>query len=87
MTDIDTLQGLGFSVDDSGVLVAPKDSRVSLTPIGTFFELKIHLSGGGTTIIAVLSKSALKITRAEETMSEIDTSAMITGTSRKGRPW
>ena len=85
-TDV-VLVSLGFSQGDDGVLVAPKDSRVTLTPIGTFFELRVSL-GDGNAIVAVLSKSAIKITR-EGAPSEavVDVDSLISGTPRKDRPW
>jgi hypothetical protein len=44
------------------VLVAPKESRVTLAPIGNFCARRISL-GDGNAVVAVLSKSALKIAR------------------------
>jgi len=40
MSDRD-LMAIGFVADNDGVLVASKDSRVKLAPIGQFYELKI----------------------------------------------
>jgi hypothetical protein len=56
MSDRDLL-ALGFSQGDDGVLVAPKDSRVMLAPIGQFYELRVSL-GDGNAVVAVLSKTA-----------------------------
>jgi hypothetical protein len=47
---------------NDGVLTAPADSRVKLAPTGAFYELRISLADGNA-IIAVLAKSAVKITR------------------------
>jgi len=56
-----TLVALGFALADDGVLVAPSDSVVTLAPIGQFYELRISINGNA--VAAVLSKSAIKITR------------------------
>jgi len=61
LPQIDALLALGFVLADDGTLVAPSDSAVTLTPIGSFLELRILRDGNAVT--AVLSKSALKITR------------------------
>jgi hypothetical protein len=58
-----TLVALGFVRGDDGVLYAPTDSVVSLAPVGGFLELRIVL-GDGNAITAVLSKAALKFSRA-----------------------
>jgi hypothetical protein len=54
MSGRDSLLAIGFVAGDDGVLNAPKDCRVKLTPIGTFYELRISI-GDGTTVLAVLS--------------------------------
>jgi len=61
MSDRDLI-AIGFSQGDDGVLVAPKDSRVRFEPVGAYYKMRISL-GGGNAVIAVLAKSALKITR------------------------
>jgi hypothetical protein len=58
----DALIALGFDLADDGTLHAPIGSRVSLTPTGQFFELRIHLADGNMAM-AVLHKAALKISR------------------------
>jgi len=55
------LAALGFTRTDDGTLTAPADSVVTLTPTGAFFELRISIDGNA--VLAVLSKSAIKITR------------------------
>jgi hypothetical protein len=57
------LLALGFDLANDGTLVAPSDSAVTLTPIGNFFELRI-ISVDGNAVTAVLSKAALKFSRA-----------------------
>jgi hypothetical protein len=86
MSDIDhTLQALGFVADSNGVLAAPAGSRVTLTPISQFYELRVSL-GDGNAVVAVLAKSAVKISREGATSSpEIDVDALISGPKR--RPW
>jgi len=64
MSDRDLI-AMGFSQGNDGVLVAPKDSRVRLEPVGAFYKMRISL-GHGNAVIAVLAKSALKITREEK---------------------
>ena len=56
------LKAVGFAPDDDGSLQAPDGSTTVLTPTGNFYELRIVLADGNA-IVAVLSKSALKITR------------------------
>jgi hypothetical protein len=58
LPQIDALLALGFTLADDGVLTAPADSCVTLTPIGNFLELRISIHGSAVT--AVLSKTALK---------------------------
>jgi hypothetical protein len=53
---------VGFTAGNDGVLHAPSDSRVRLAPIGQFYELKISLRDGNA-LVAVLPKSAIRITR------------------------
>jgi hypothetical protein len=56
---------LGFARASDGTLVAPSDSDITLTPTdGNFYELRITLADGNA-VIAVLSKSALKIARED----------------------
>jgi hypothetical protein len=55
------LTALGFTRTADGTLVAPADSVVTLTPTGAFFELRISIDGNAAT--AVLSKSAIKVSR------------------------
>jgi hypothetical protein len=55
------LIALGFTRTDDGTLTAPVDSVVTLTPTGAFFELRISLNGNA--VVAVLSKSAIKVSR------------------------
>src|SRR5262249_22207568 len=52
---------LGFVVG-AGSLQAPATSTTVLVPTGNFYELRITLADGNS-IVAVLSKSAVKITR------------------------
>ena len=86
MSDIDhALQALGFSVDESGALVAPKDSRATLTPIGTFFELRISM-GDGNAALCIVSKSAIKVTREVTPPEAVDAETLIVGPPRR-RPW
>jgi hypothetical protein len=57
------LTAMGFMlVAGDDVLHAPPNSDVTLTPIsrGEFFELRIRLGGIGLTVVAVLSKTAIK---------------------------
>jgi hypothetical protein len=56
------LAGLGFVRGNDGVLLAPAVSRTTLAPVGNFYELRNSL-GDGNAVVAVLSKSAVKITR------------------------
>jgi hypothetical protein len=56
------LAALGFSRGDDGTLHAPDTSRITLAPVGQFFELRISLDTGAE-VTAVLSKAAVKITR------------------------
>jgi hypothetical protein len=57
------LRALGFLHDDVvGTLESPSGSVTLLHPTGDFYELQILLPNG-TSIVAVLSKSAVKITR------------------------
>src|SRR5262249_37442658 len=58
-----TLVALGFVRGDDDVLYAPSDSVVSFTSVGGFLELRIVL-GDGNAVTAVLSKTALKFSRA-----------------------
>jgi len=61
MSDRDLI-AIGFTESD-GALVAPKDSRVRLEPAGAaFYRLYVSL-GDGNAVTAVLSKSAIKLTR------------------------
>lgn len=61
MSDRDLI-AIGFTEHD-GVLVAPKNSRVRLEPAGAaFYRLYVSLSDGNA-VTAVLSKSAIKLTR------------------------
>jgi hypothetical protein len=53
---------IGFVQGNDGTLTAPKDSCMRLVPTGQFYELKISL-GEGDTVVAVLSKAAIKIIR------------------------
>ena len=85
MSDIDSiLQKLGFIAGDDGVLVAPKDSRVTLAPIGTFFELRISM-GDGNAALCIVSKSAIKVTREATPPEAVDVETLIVGPTR--RPW
>jgi hypothetical protein len=59
--NISALLALGFVLADDGAFVAPSGSRITLTPIGNFLELRISVDGNVVT--AVLSKSALKFSR------------------------
>ena len=59
--NISALLALGFVLADDGAFVAPSGSRITLTPIGNFLELRISVDGNAVT--AVLSKTALKICR------------------------
>jgi hypothetical protein len=61
MSDRDLI-GVGFVAGDDGTLHAPESSRVTLAPVGQFYELRVSL-GDGNAVVAVLSKSALKIAR------------------------
>src|SRR5262249_21332437 len=54
------LTALGFTEHD-GVLVAPRGSVVTFTPIGNFLQLRIAHDGSAVT--AVLAKAAIKICR------------------------
>jgi hypothetical protein len=56
------LLACGFIRADDGTFIAPTDSVVTLAPIGAFFELRIVL-GDGNAVIAVLFKTAIKVTR------------------------
>jgi hypothetical protein len=78
------LISLGFA-DNNGVLVAPASSVVTLTPIGQFYELRVTLSDGNA-IVAVLSKSAVKIMRAGVTSEVVDIDTLIVPTATRG-PW
>jgi hypothetical protein len=84
VSDIDrTLQALGFVAGDDGVPHAPESSRVTLAPIGTFFELRISM-GDRTAIVAVLSKSAVKVTReATPPEAAVDADTLIVPTTRR----
>jgi hypothetical protein len=85
MSDIDLL-ALGFSQGDDGVLVAPKDSRTRLVPLGKYFEIRIGVDGGNA-VCVVVPRVAIKIARAgAPTEAAIDPEAMITNTVRH-RPW
>jgi hypothetical protein len=53
-----TLAALGFMRGDDGVLTAPSDSIVTLTPIGNFLEFRISVDGNAVT--CVVSCVALK---------------------------
>jgi hypothetical protein len=57
----DALLSLGFTEGNDGALLAPASSRTRLIPTGAFFELRISIDGNA--VIAVMSKSAVKITR------------------------
>jgi hypothetical protein len=62
---------------------------VQLIPTGAFFELRISLSGGNA-IVAVMSKTALKITREEAAAAaaaDIDPATLIASPPRTRRPW
>jgi len=84
MSDIDlVLQGLGFVADNESVLHAPESSRVTLAPIGQFYELRIH-SPDGNAIVAVISKSAVKISR-EASSKTVDVDALL-NVEQRG-PW
>jgi hypothetical protein len=61
MSDRDLI-AIGFTEHD-GVLVAPENSRVRLEPAGAaFYRLYVSI-GNGNAVTAVLSKSAIKLTR------------------------
>jgi hypothetical protein len=61
MSNDHDLMALGFVVGDSGELLAPSDSDITLTPIdGGFFRLKVLLADGAS-IACVVSVRALKI--------------------------
>jgi hypothetical protein len=62
MSDRDSLLALGFVAGNDGVLHAPDVARVRLEPVGTFYRLNISL-GDGNAVVAVMSKTAVKITR------------------------
>ena len=86
MSDRDSLLAVGFVAGNDGTLVAPATSRVRLVPIGQFYELRISM-GDGNAIVAVLSKSAVKISREGVTPADvIDADTLISGTSKR-RPW
>jgi hypothetical protein len=61
MSDRDLLVA-GFSGRGDGTLHAPSGIHVKLVPIGRFYELRISMRNGNT-IVAVLDKAAVKITR------------------------
>lgn len=61
LPQIDALIALGFTLADDGTLVAPANSRTTLTPIRQFLELRISLDGNAVT--AIMSSTAIKITR------------------------
>jgi hypothetical protein len=86
MSDRDSLLAVGFVAGNDGTLNAPATSRVRLVPIGQFYELRISLADGNA-IVAVLSRSAVKVTREGTTPPDIiDADALISGTSKR-RPW
>jgi len=87
MSDIDrVLQELGFVAGDDGVLAAPESSRLTLAPVGQFYELRIHLLEGGNAIVAVISKSAIKVCREPTPSEAVDVEALISDPTRR-RPW
>jgi hypothetical protein len=87
MSDRDSLLAVGFVAGNDGALVAPATSRVKLVPIGQFYELRVTLADGNA-LVCIVSKSALKVTREGTTPPDIvDVDTLVTGTSRKGRPW
>jgi len=69
-----TLVALGFTADNDGTLRAPADSRVRLAPVGNFYELRISL-GDDNAVVAVLAKSAVKITREGKPRADSNTTA------------
>jgi hypothetical protein len=56
------LLAVGFVAGNDGTLHAPETSHTQLAPTAQFYQLKISL-GDGNAVVAVLSKSAVKITR------------------------
>ena len=67
MTDVphstdSALAALGFVRGNGGVLLAPAVSRNTFAATGQFYQLKISVDDGNAAV-AVLSKSAVKITR------------------------
>jgi len=58
----DDLVALGFDRVAAGMLIAPSDSKVSLIPIGHYFELRVSV-GEGDGISVVVPKVAVKIIR------------------------
>ena len=66
MSDIDrTLQALGFTAGNDGVLRAPAGSWVELNPGGAqFYELRITLAGGNPVVTVVVPKVAVKIEKS-----------------------
>jgi hypothetical protein len=59
------LTALGFVSHEDGTLVAPGDSDITLAPTdGNFYRLTISLADG-TSVMAVLSKAALKLDRED----------------------
>ena len=71
------LVAVGFTVGNDGVLHAPAASRVKLAPIWQFYELRISLADGNA-VVAVMSKSAIKITR-EGATTTIEPEALVVG--------
>jgi hypothetical protein len=66
MSGRDSLLAIGLGESNDRVLHGPDNARVKLVPTGQFFELRITLGNSGNALVAVLHKSAVKITREEK---------------------